>query len=100
MLSPLDTRGGSDRTLQRDGAALVSPPFPGRRPSSLPPGIARLVLEHARVLALRWRGELLVSEVLARLCDEHEPAFRALCARARDPGRVVRSILPRLWVED
>ncbi|MFG0319267.1 MAG: hypothetical protein ACF8XB_18495 [Planctomycetota bacterium JB042] len=99
MLSPLDTRGGSDRSYQRDGAALVSPPLPGRRPTPLPPGIVRLVLENARVLARRWRGELLVSEVLARLCDEHEPAFRALCARARDPGRVVRSILPPLWTE-
>src|SRR5690606_3210491 len=99
MLSSLDSFGASGRRAPPDRPPAKAPTR-ARLPGGIPREYGLVILEHARVLAFRWRGELLVSEILARLCDRDEEIFRALCDAHRDPGVVVRALLPALWAED
>ena len=89
----------------RDGALSVpSLPVPPARPSRLarPPDLSWpcevAILEAARGHAARWRGDVLISEVLATLAETDEPSYRELCATRRDPGRAVAGVLPAPWL--
>lgn len=64
----------------------------GRSP--LPSRHVDVIRREALRLGATCRGETLVSEVLAYLIEHEERIYRDLCDRARDPGTVVRRLLP------
>lgn len=53
-----------------------------------------VIRREALRLATECRGETLVSEILAHLIEHEERLYRELCDRSRDPGAVVRRLLP------
>jgi len=96
----LSSRGPRDGALSAPSVSVPpSRPFRLARPPdfvSWPCEVA--ILEVARTHAARWRGDVLVSEVLASLAEDGESAYRELCATRRDPGAVVKAVLPAPWL--
>lgn len=67
--------------------------IPTLRP--LPQRWLRQIADEARLMSDRVPDPRLVSDfLLPHLCEQHPRIYRALCARARDPGQALCCVLP------